>query len=68
MENIKSIPPALPPGDYLVGISQLKDFLGISKPTCIRLVSSGSIPFYKIGFKYFFEKNEVRKEVVKCSK
>lgn len=72
MENNKQIPPALPDGEYLIGISQLMDFLGLSKATCIRLLNSGRIPHYKIGFRYFFEKAEVResvrREVVKCFK
>jgi excisionase family DNA binding protein len=65
MKNLKLIPEALPEGDYLVGVSQLESFLGVSPPTCRKIIKTRKIPFYKIGGKYFFEKDKIRASIEK---
>ena len=59
MKKEKDIPDALPEGDYLVGKSELMQFLGITAPTVRKIIKNREVPFYQIGSKFYFEKSTV---------
>lgn len=72
MSHQKKIPPVLPEGDYLVGVVELANFMGVTVANVSLMVKRGEVPLYKVGGRYFFEKGEiresVRREVIKCFK
>lgn len=63
MEKIKRTPEVLPVGDYLVGVSELVSFLGVSQPTGRKIIKKRELPFFKIGGKYYFEKSRIRESL-----
>lgn len=72
MSEAKKIPPVLPDGDYLVGVVELADFMGLTATNVSLMIKRGEVPLYKVGGRYFFDKSEirdsVRREVLKCFK
>ena len=49
------------PSDYCLGVRQLADYLGISPPTCQRLINEGKLDpaMRRVGRKYSFLKSKV---------
>jgi len=46
-------------GKQLNGLKDLAEFLGISKPSALKLKNSGRIPYIQIGHKLIFNSSEV---------
>lgn len=65
MSNTEKFPPILPEGDYLKGFPQLASFLGVSIPTARKILKEERPPFFKVGKKFFFERNIIREALKK---
>jgi hypothetical protein len=53
------------PEQYLHGLKQLADFIGVSEVSAWRLKKSGKIPFYQAGKKLFFKQSDVLQSLSK---
>ena len=45
--------------NFVHGLDPLSKLLGCSKPTLIKLIREGRIPFMRIGYRYLFDKSQV---------
>lgn len=65
MDNRKEIPSILPKGkEYIFGLERVAIFIGVSVPTVKKLISTEKLPYYKIGGKYIFDIEKVRRSVL----
>ncbi|MEH6892133.1 helix-turn-helix domain-containing protein [Bacillus sp. JJ864] len=44
---------------YFLSFKELSEYLNISKPTIDEHLLKNGLPYYKVGTKYLFKKNEV---------
>nr|WP_179953563.1 excisionase family DNA-binding protein [Bacillus sp. AY1-10] len=44
---------------YFLSFKELSEYLNISKPTIDEHLLKNGLPYYKVGAKYLFKKNEV---------
>lgn len=57
LENTNQNPPT--PDEQLIKIDEVCELFKVSKPTIFEWKKAGKLPFYRIGRRVYFKKNEI---------